>query len=101
MSDAALYHVIRWSVENLRIRRIAIPTFTHKGHPTVLGDQQFQHGLFQDRPVVFRIAMGDRNGLCIAFGHIVATEGKARCVEMVEALIKAFSCADRQGEFTK
>src|SRR6516164_6171972 len=45
--------------------------------------------------------MGDSNGLCIAFGHIGATEGKARRVEMVEALLNAFSCADCQGEFTE
>ena len=72
-------------LEHLRIRGIPIPTFAHQGHAAVLRDHQFQHGLFQVRPVVFRVAMGDSNGLLVAVGHIVATEGKAGRVEMIEA----------------
>ena len=44
-------------LENLCIRGLAVPTFAHKRHATVLGHYEFQHRLFQIRPVVFGIAM--------------------------------------------
>src|SRR5215211_7471617 len=40
--------------------------------------------------MIFGIAVGDGNGLLVAFRDIVATEGKAGRVEMMEALLNAF-----------
>ena len=42
-----------------------------------------------------------RNGLLIALGGIVATEGKAGRVEMMEALRNAFLDTDGEGQFAK
>jgi hypothetical protein len=41
--------------------------------------------------------MGDRKGLCIAFGHIRAAERKTRRVEMVKALINGFVLTHGKG----
>jgi hypothetical protein len=39
--------------------------------------------------MVFGIAVGDANGVLVALGGIVATEGKAGRIEMMEALCNA------------
>ena len=43
--------------------------------------------------------MGDANGVLIAVRDILASEGKAGRVEMIEAQINAFLGTDRQGQF--
>ena len=88
-------------LENLGIRRIPIPAFAHHGYAAILRDHQLQHGLFQVWSVVFGIAVGDGNGLLVALGDVIATEGKARRVEMIEALGNAFLHTDGEGQFTK
>ena len=40
--------------------------------------------------MVFRVAMGNANGVLIAVGDVVASETKAGRVEMIEAQIDAF-----------
>ena len=55
-------------LENLRIRRIAIPTLAHQGYTAILRHHQFQHRLLQVWPVVFGIAMGDTNSLLVTLG---------------------------------
>ena len=50
-------------LKNLRIGRIAIPTFAHQGDAAILRHEQLQHCLLQVRPMVFGIAMGDMNRL--------------------------------------
>ena len=45
--------------------------------------------------------MRDGNGLLIAFGYLVATEGKAGRVEMLEALLNAFPGTDSQSQLAK
>ena len=77
-------------LKNLRIRRIAIPTFAHQGDAAILRHHQLQHCLLQIGPMVFGIAIGNGNGLLIALGDIVATEGKAGGVKMMKALRNAF-----------
>jgi len=88
-------------LENLRIRGIPIPTFAHKGHAAVLRDHQCQHGLFHVRPVVFRVAMGESNGVLVAVGHIVATAGQDGRVEMMEAEVDTFLRTDGHGQFAQ
>ena len=51
--------------------------------------------------MIFRVALGDHNGVLVAVRHIVAGQGKAGGVEMVEALIEAFLPTDGQGQFAK
>jgi len=41
-------------------QRIAVPTLARQWHPAVLGDHELQHRLFQVRPMIFGVAMGDR-----------------------------------------
>jgi hypothetical protein len=77
-------------LKNLRIGRIAIPTFAHQGDAAILRHHQLQHSLLQIRPMIFGIAMGNGNGLLIALGDIGATEGKAGGVKMMKALRNAF-----------
>ena len=57
---------LRPLLEDLDVRRIAIPTFAHKGDATILRDHQFQDRLLQVWPVIFGVAVGDGNGLLIA-----------------------------------
>ena len=45
--------------------------------------------------------MGDRNGLFIAFGNILATERKTRRVKMVKALINGFVLTYGQGDLAQ
>ena len=51
--------------------------------------------------MIFRVAMGNANGVLIAVGDIVASETKASRVEMIEAQIDAFLPTDRQRQFLK
>src|SRR5262245_53724730 len=51
--------------------------------------------------MVFGIAVGDANGGLVALGDIVATEGKAGGVEMMEALLNAFLGTDSQSQLAK
>src|SRR5215470_19472481 len=51
--------------------------------------------------MVFGIAVGDANGVLVALGSIVATEGKAGRVEMMEALHNVFLGTDSQSHLTK
>src|SRR5262245_12202611 len=51
--------------------------------------------------MVFRVAMGDRNGLCIACGNIRAAERTTRRVEMVKALLKGFVWTPGQGDLAQ
>src|SRR5207244_6300790 len=51
--------------------------------------------------MVFGIAMGDANGVLVALGDIVTTEGKAGRVEMMEALLNAFLGTASQSQLTK
>src|SRR5882672_8190151 len=88
-------------LENLGIGGIAVPTFARQWHPAVLGDHEFQHRLFQVRPMVFGVAMGDRNGLLIALGDIRAAERKTRGVEMVKALINGFVLTHGKGDLAQ
>src|SRR5207248_5843658 len=55
----------------------------------------------QVRPMVFRVTMGDGNGLLVAVGDVCTTQGKARRIEMIEAAVDAFLVTDAQGEFAK
>ena len=48
--------------------------------------------------MIFGIAVSDVNGVLVALRHIVAAEGKARGVEMMEALFNAFLGTDGQGK---
>src|SRR5712691_7804041 len=45
--------------------------------------------------------MRDGNGVCIALGYRVASEGKTCGVEMVEALVDAFVSADGHRHFAQ
>src|SRR5437016_13121691 len=51
--------------------------------------------------MVFGIAVGDANGVLVALGDIVTTEGKAGRVEMMEALLNAFLGTDSQSQLAK
>src|SRR4029434_1232127 len=51
--------------------------------------------------MVFRVTMGDGNGLLGAVGDVCTTQGKARRIEMIEAAVDAFLGTDAQGEFAK
>src|SRR5919109_1938983 len=51
--------------------------------------------------MVFGIAVGDANGVLAALGGIVATEGKAGRVEMMEALRNVFLGTDSQSQLAK
>src|SRR5438093_2451080 len=51
--------------------------------------------------MVFGIAVGDANGVLVALGDIVTTEGKAGRVEMMEALLNAFLDTDSQRQLAK
>jgi hypothetical protein len=51
--------------------------------------------------MVFGIAVGDANGVLVALRDIVATEGKAGRVEMMEALFDAFLGTDSQSQLAK
>src|SRR2546430_9383953 len=51
--------------------------------------------------MVFGIAMGDANGVLVALRDIVATEGKAGRVEMMEALLNAFLGTDSQSQLAQ
>ena len=88
-------------LENLRIRHIAIPTFAHQGDTAILRHHQLQHRLFHIGPVVFGVAMRDANGLLVALGDRVATEGKAGRVQMMEALRNAFLDTNGRCQFAQ
>ena len=45
--------------------------------------------------------MRDGNSVLITIGHIVASQGKAGGVKMVEAFINVFLGTDGQGQFAK
>jgi hypothetical protein len=60
---------------------------------------QLQNYLLEVRPVILGVAVGDANSLHIAVGGIVATECKARGVEMIAAQINVFLGTDCKGEF--
>jgi hypothetical protein len=51
--------------------------------------------------MVFGRAVGDANGSLVALGDIVATEGKAGRVEMLDAWRTAFLCTDNQSPLAK
>src|SRR5919201_166511 len=51
--------------------------------------------------MIFGIAMGDVNGVLVALRDIVAAEGKAGRVEVMEALLKAFLGTARQRQLAK
>src|SRR5262244_4552057 len=51
--------------------------------------------------MIFGIAMGDANGVLVTRRDIVATEGKAGCVEVMEALLNAFLGTARQSQLAK
>src|SRR5437660_10161307 len=51
--------------------------------------------------MVFGIAVGDANGVLVALGDIVTTEGKAGRVEMMEALLNAFLGTDSQSQLAQ
>src|SRR5215813_14253143 len=78
------YQRLRPLLEHRDVRRIAIPTCTHKGDTTILRDQQFQDRLLQVRSVLSGVAVGDGNGWRIAFRHILPAARKAGRVEMIE-----------------
>ena len=73
----------------------------HQGPPTILGHQPCYNGLLQVWPMVFGIAGGEANGVLVALGDRVATEGKARRVEMMAALGAAFLGTDRQRQLAQ
>ena len=83
-------------LEQLCIRCLAIPTFAHQGHTTLLGPQQFSNGLLQVGPMVFGIAGGEVKGALVALGDIVATAGKAGRVKMLDTWLKACLDTDSQ-----
>ena len=84
-------------LENLAIGGIAVPIFAHQRHPAVLRHHELSHRLFQVRSVVFRVAMGDRHGLLVTLGDVVASERETRRVEMVKTLINGFLLTHREG----
>ena len=49
--------------------------------------------------MVFRVAVGDGDGLLIAVRPVVATQGKAGRIEMLEAQLDAFLDTDGHGSF--
>ena len=51
--------------------------------------------------MIFGIAMGDANGVLVTLRDIVATEGKAGGVEVMEALLNAFLGTARQSQLAK
>jgi len=48
--------------------------------------------------MIFRIAVGNANGLLIALRHLVAVEGKTGGIKMMETLVNAFWGTDGQGQ---
>src|SRR5262247_1196740 len=75
---------------------MAIPTCAHQGHVPIWGHQPCYNYRLHVRPMVFGIAVGEANGSLIARGDIVAAEGKAGRVEMLEALLHAVLGTDSQ-----
>jgi hypothetical protein len=88
-------------LKHLCVRGVAIPTLTHPWHPTVLRDHALYDGLFQVRTVIFGVAMRDGHRVLITSGHIVASQGNAGGVKLVEAFINAFLGTDGQGQFAQ
>src|SRR5262245_53780672 len=88
-------------LENLAIGSITVPSFAHQRHASVLRHQQFQHGLLQVRTMVFRVAMGDCNGLLVTLGNVVASERETRRVEMGKTLINGFLPTHDKGKLAK
>ena len=85
-------------VKHLAIGGIAVPTFARQWHPAVLGDHECQHRLLQVRPVVFRVAMGERNGWRLALGDLRAAERKTRRVKMAQAVSNGFVLTHGKGD---
>src|SRR4051812_5073178 len=74
---------------------------TPQGYPPILRHHQLQNRLLQVWPVVFGIVVGDAQSLLVALGDVVATEGKAGGVEMMEALRNTFLGTDGQRQFAE
>lgn len=85
-------------LEHRCLRGMAIPTGAHTRHATILGPHAFQHRLWQLRPVVFGLALPERQGRRVAVGHRRPGQGTAWRVEVIEAQVKAFVGTNRQGQ---
>ena len=51
--------------------------------------------------MVFRVAVGNVNGVLVTGREVLASERKARRVEMIEAQLNAFLSTDRTCQFLK